>query len=1353
MNTLLMWIAGLFAAVLAALFAVPYFVDWNSYRGVFEEEASRLLGRDVRVSGKVNLRLLPTPYLRFEKIRIADTRPGSGEPLFRAENFTLWLSVPPLLQGNLEVRHVALDKPVVRLAIDETGGGNWMSFGIRAGALPFVPQNVAFRSIEIVDGTLALEHPKAGEVVRLDAISGELSAEALNGPYKFNGDVGVGNVVHDVRLATAQADAEGTVRLKASVRPKSGAGAVYQLDGSLASLSARPRFDGAVAASLPLPQLPGASQSQDASKAQTGATSAAPATAGSAGKTAPPNGPVVVEVKGKLAADTDHMELTDVMASMEHVGQPQLLTGTAKLAWGRTTKLDFSLASRWLDLDRLAGAHGRALPLDTSAVLVAGLMGALPGKAETHGTIAIDQVTLGGEALANLDVAVTREPGAARLKIERLFASLPAGARLALDGALTTVEASPSFEGTITAAGPSLRRLAAWALADGRAGEAAPDGQFSLDARLAMSAEAVSLNDATAMFADRTVKGAMTLPLHGSGAVHVAVEADTFDSNWLWTGGISRQGLQAWIMSVAGAGTDEPGAKANERRDLKLALRAGTLKGADRSLRDVVAALEIAKGAIKIERLAFRSADGIDVDLQGQFSGRDGARKGTIEGSLGASDAKGLLVLVEVLGLPAADRARQLATLAPVKLAGRVHLGARAPASLDIAADGSAAGGRVTIGARLDGGQATWRSMPAELTLSAEDISAEHLVALLFGRMQGETATAVGESMKANVAIKAFGAPAQGMVGDMALSRPGLTIAYNGSVVLDEAALPALDGTLEVAADHASDVMELAGVRGMRAANTNAVTGTLGLNTEHGGKAKLTPAGLTIAGSEVSGTMWVTRGDAGRMRLEGEIDVDQASVQGLLASLVSGAPQPVLTTAADLAFQQSAGLWTDQPFSAEAFERYDGKLALRLARLMVAPGLALSGARVAFTFTPGRIDAELASASALNGSVTGHIGVAKAAAGAQLEAELGAGGLSLAALAEAVASRRNAAGTAAASLSFAGQGLSPRSLIGALKGTGSLNLTGAGFDGLSPSVVSETVTTAFDKNFQISTAGLQTEIRNRILSGHVEIGSREVGLQIADGALRLARFDTAAAQGSVETLATVDLSSMQVETEWRLIAAAAETGKPSWPPVSIYYTGALGALAKVEPRVALGSFERELTVRRMEREVDELERLRRLDEERAQQERERQKAMAEAARLERERQKALEAERQRQRLEQRNQQLLPPPALSPQGQLPPPAGATSNAGTAAPAPVDAATPAAGTTADPPPVDTTASSGAAQTSPDATASANGQQAENAAPATAAPAGSAAAPRRSRPEPKKRAPTTSDTILKSFNPSLY
>ena len=132
MSNGLLYIAGLISLALAALFAVPYFVDWNGYRGVFEEEATRILGRDVRVGGDVNVRLLPAPYVSFEKLRIADPTGITGEPFFRADSFTMRLSVPPLLKGIIEANEIVLEKPVLRLAFDAEGGGNWRIFCHRA---------------------------------------------------------------------------------------------------------------------------------------------------------------------------------------------------------------------------------------------------------------------------------------------------------------------------------------------------------------------------------------------------------------------------------------------------------------------------------------------------------------------------------------------------------------------------------------------------------------------------------------------------------------------------------------------------------------------------------------------------------------------------------------------------------------------------------------------------------------------------------------------------------------------------------------------------------------------------------------------------------------------------------------------------------------------------------------------------------------------------------------------------------------------------------------------------------------------------------------------------------------------
>ena len=61
MNSFLLAFTAVLILVLSALFAAPLFIDWNDYRPVFETQASKLLGRDVKVGGKVHMVLLPAP--------------------------------------------------------------------------------------------------------------------------------------------------------------------------------------------------------------------------------------------------------------------------------------------------------------------------------------------------------------------------------------------------------------------------------------------------------------------------------------------------------------------------------------------------------------------------------------------------------------------------------------------------------------------------------------------------------------------------------------------------------------------------------------------------------------------------------------------------------------------------------------------------------------------------------------------------------------------------------------------------------------------------------------------------------------------------------------------------------------------------------------------------------------------------------------------------------------------------------------------------------------------------------------------------------------------------------------------
>src|SRR5688572_29070552 len=184
MNRFLLSSGAFVVCILAILFAVPQFINWTYFRGVFEEEASRQLGREVRVGGDVNLELLPTPYIRFEQIRIADGARRSGQSIFKADGFIVWLKVAPLFKGVLEASRVELTRPVLTLAADATGGGNWSGFGENRPRAVFAPGSVALNTVHITDGAVVVRDAH-GKQLTFESSTAELSASTLDGSYKL----------------------------------------------------------------------------------------------------------------------------------------------------------------------------------------------------------------------------------------------------------------------------------------------------------------------------------------------------------------------------------------------------------------------------------------------------------------------------------------------------------------------------------------------------------------------------------------------------------------------------------------------------------------------------------------------------------------------------------------------------------------------------------------------------------------------------------------------------------------------------------------------------------------------------------------------------------------------------------------------------------------------------------------------------------------------------------------------------------------------------------------------------------------------------------------------------------------
>ncbi|MCO5091929.1 AsmA family protein [Bosea sp. (in: a-proteobacteria)] len=195
-------LAGLLVLALLAALVGPGFVDWRSHRPQIEARLSEALGVETRVGGAIALRLLPSPRIALEDVRIGAAGEGSFATAGRA---TVELALAALARGEFRFSEASLDGATLALSVDESGTirlPGHSGKGIPAGA----------RLDRLTISRSALIWREAGRpAVTLAPIAAEMSAVSLTGPWRFEGEVAGASL----RVTTGEMEADGRLRTKA----------------------------------------------------------------------------------------------------------------------------------------------------------------------------------------------------------------------------------------------------------------------------------------------------------------------------------------------------------------------------------------------------------------------------------------------------------------------------------------------------------------------------------------------------------------------------------------------------------------------------------------------------------------------------------------------------------------------------------------------------------------------------------------------------------------------------------------------------------------------------------------------------------------------------------------------------------------------------------------------------------------------------------------------------------------------------------------------------------------------------------------------------------------------------------
>lgn len=178
---------------------LPYFVSLNSYKGEAVTQAQKALGRDLIIEGDIKFRILPRPYLKLKKLKLASIK-GTQEPIMASlKEVEVVLSILPLFSGKIEVAKVILESPEITLEKLKSGKANW-DFDV-AWVKPLPPKEELLANggtaldsktdssfhvqiIKIKDG--ALRYIDDGKTTELKGINLTLDMDSFKGPMDFD---------------------------------------------------------------------------------------------------------------------------------------------------------------------------------------------------------------------------------------------------------------------------------------------------------------------------------------------------------------------------------------------------------------------------------------------------------------------------------------------------------------------------------------------------------------------------------------------------------------------------------------------------------------------------------------------------------------------------------------------------------------------------------------------------------------------------------------------------------------------------------------------------------------------------------------------------------------------------------------------------------------------------------------------------------------------------------------------------------------------------------------------------------------------------------------------------------------
>lgn len=1139
MQTTLLGVAIAIILALVAALVGPLLVDWNSYRAELEARARDLTGLDLRATGAIDARLLPTPSLVLHGVEL-----GRRDQAVRARALRLEFALGALVRGELRVADARLEGPEFAAGIDASGRLAWP-----VTKISFDPELVSIERLRILDGRAVLTDAASGSRLVLDKLEFKGELRSLVGPIKGEGSFVVAGQHYPYRISTSRLSEDTGAKVRLTIDPierplRAEVEVVIALDRGT------PRFDGTVSLVRPAGRAPAGAQDSSVEPWR-----------------------VATRVKGDARAAV--LEQIDFQYGPDD--RAIKLKGNANLAFGAQPEIIGVLTSPQIDLDRVLALPEatRRRPLLAVKTLAEAFTGALALPIPTALSIGIESVTLGGATLTRVGADINT--AADGLDIKALELRAPGLTHLRLSGRLGATAAGVRFDGSTRVEANDPRALVAWltARADMQATVAGP---LRAAGDVSLGSDAIAIERLKLELDRMTIDGRF-------GYVWASDDRPARLDAALAAPDIDLDRVHALAKAVLGDATvDWPREGALSLKIARAAVAGVEAKNADVNVR-------IDANGVEIDRLAIADFGGAALAIKGRIDTSAQSPRGAVTLDLDARSLGGVVTIIEKLAPQAAEQLRRsIGSLTPVAL--------RAALALDPGAAGS-----TNAKFRIDGRAGTVRmALQGDAGAASDGFKVDNLAALraakvnFNGRLDADDGMAlvnlvgldrfvVVDKRPGRLTLTAKGGLDGELAVDGQLTAGTFAVSAGGTVRVGGGASPSAALTLKVANANTRSPRPTAAGRPIEL-----LPATL--------NARLALGDSTLRFTDVTGTVAGTR-VAGRLAigiqqqpitLDGDIEIGAVDMTVAIAAGLGIPPQSVITGSVASAAPSAnvggsaGGFWPAEPFE-QGLRGLRGQVALRSARVVLTPKLAARDVRGVLQFGDSELALQAIEGEVAGGRLSGELSFLRRAEGVTARSRVQVAGANAG---ELLPGDGSLSGRLTLDMNVEGTGMSPIALIGSLGGSGTFTLEKGRVVRLNPAAF-DVVIRAVDQGLPIDANRVRDRMEAALSSGVLTFALAEGALAINAGQARLSNTIVRAQGGDLAVSGSVNLADGAMDARLTLLGAPGAGAMVSRPEIAIALKGPNDAPKRSIDVAALTSWLALRAVEQQSKKLDLLE--------------------------------------------------------------------------------------------------------------------------------------------------------------------